>query len=280
MAMEGPWELAVSEPENKYLFNGIEHESDFGLDWDMADFRSYDPTIGRWLQVDPLMEISHNWTPYRFGFDNPILYGDYDGLFETKKAAEEYAKANGIKTGFFRKNKIVKESDGTYSIENKKARTSTSDLGGDFGVMTSTIVKPNDVVSDNSSLFTIDIIHRSGVDELGMPDKARARPSPGLPMAGAASGIAQLGSSLPKMKALKNITLDFSGKFHGVLPQIKNLRFYSKSQLQTLVKTLKESVKKRIKLNIKLGPKGNHGKRQGQEQDLIKSVEKLIDSMK
>ena len=87
MEMEGAWELSVSSPENKYLFNGIEHASDFGLDWDMAVHRSYDPAIGRWLQVDPFADVAPNWTPYRFGFNNPIRYSDLLGLFESEECA-------------------------------------------------------------------------------------------------------------------------------------------------------------------------------------------------
>jgi RHS repeat-associated protein len=87
MAMDGAWQDIVNGPENNYLYNGIEKTSDFGLDWDMAMFRSYDPSIGRWTQVDPLAELRPDMTPYRFGFNNPMLYSDPLGLFETKREA-------------------------------------------------------------------------------------------------------------------------------------------------------------------------------------------------
>ena len=44
--------------EHRYLFNGIERVKDFGLGLDMAEYRTYDPAIGRWLQIDPLAEFA------------------------------------------------------------------------------------------------------------------------------------------------------------------------------------------------------------------------------
>ena len=35
-----------------------------------------------WLSVDPLAEKAPNWTPYRYGFNNPIRYTDPAGMFE------------------------------------------------------------------------------------------------------------------------------------------------------------------------------------------------------
>ncbi len=69
------------EPENRYLYNGIEHVKEVGLD--LAAFRSYDAAIGRWVQVDPLAESFPNINSYRFGFNNPISWDDPSGLLES-----------------------------------------------------------------------------------------------------------------------------------------------------------------------------------------------------
>lgn len=74
---------------NKYQFNGIERNEDLGLNWDLAEFRSYDAAIGRWTQVDPLAELAPNLTPFRFGLNNPILYVDPFGLFESRREARQ-----------------------------------------------------------------------------------------------------------------------------------------------------------------------------------------------
>ncbi len=57
---------------NNYKFNGIERDEI--LELDMAFYRSYDPAIGRWLQIDP--KASERESPY-VGFANmPNFYID------------------------------------------------------------------------------------------------------------------------------------------------------------------------------------------------------------
>ncbi|WP_026231596.1 RHS repeat protein [Neolewinella persica] len=65
------WKLGGSP---HYRFNGIERNEDLGLD--LAAFRSYDPAIGRWLQVDPKAESFVQMSPYTGMGNNPISYAD------------------------------------------------------------------------------------------------------------------------------------------------------------------------------------------------------------
>jgi RHS repeat-associated protein len=55
-----------------YRYNGIEHNEELGLD--LAPFRSYDPAIGRWLQVDP--KPTYSQSVYSGMGNNPVLYSD------------------------------------------------------------------------------------------------------------------------------------------------------------------------------------------------------------
>jgi hypothetical protein len=41
--------------------------------------RLYNPAIGRWLSLDPLMKKYPNMSPYIFTANNPVIYVDYDG---------------------------------------------------------------------------------------------------------------------------------------------------------------------------------------------------------
>lgn len=66
---------------NKYLFNsGTELQDDLGLDYYETDFRSLDPQLGRFWQIDLLSDYSENLSHYSYAADNPILFNDLLGL--------------------------------------------------------------------------------------------------------------------------------------------------------------------------------------------------------
>lgn len=68
----------MSVPYN-YKFGGKELQEtgfyDFGA-------RNYMPDLGRWFNIDPLAELMPDLTPFRYAFNNPILYTDPNGMYE------------------------------------------------------------------------------------------------------------------------------------------------------------------------------------------------------
>jgi len=65
---------------NKNQYNGKEFQDELGLNLTAMDFRQYDNTLGRFNVIDPLAEQDYGITPYHFGYDNPVLFGDPSGL--------------------------------------------------------------------------------------------------------------------------------------------------------------------------------------------------------
>ncbi len=182
--MKGIWQ-ATTIPAERYLYNGKELESGLGLEWLYYGARMHDPAIGRFTGVDPLADAAPNWTPYRYGFDNPLSFIDPDGLFETKADAKQYAKENNVKTGWFGNSRIVQQSDGTFAIVSISIvggnifQTFIQDFGGDVGVATGVIVRSTDEVGRKVGWFSDKVTLRDGsvIDE---PHKELSLPAGGV----------------------------------------------------------------------------------------------------
>jgi len=72
--MAGISSKAAGKLENRYKFNSYELNTDFDINIGEAFFRSHDPQLGRWWQIDP--KAIDFESPYSFGHNNPILFND------------------------------------------------------------------------------------------------------------------------------------------------------------------------------------------------------------
>ncbi len=78
--------------ENKYKYNGKEHQEDFGLNCYDFETRFYDASLTMTLSMDPLLEKYHPISPYRMFANNPVRYTDPTGMDIDPASQEEFER--------------------------------------------------------------------------------------------------------------------------------------------------------------------------------------------
>jgi RHS repeat-associated protein len=116
----------------RYGFNGKEEDSEWGSQM-IQDygFRIYNPTIGKFLSVDPLTASYPMLTPYQFASNNPIVNIDLDGLEGFDNRLYQKNLQDGVvaikNIDFGRKKRSEK---GNYNKNYWKLRTTSKDAKG------------------------------------------------------------------------------------------------------------------------------------------------------
>ncbi|UII27588.1 DUF6443 domain-containing protein [Fulvivirga maritima] len=66
--------------KNKYLYNAGSELNELTQNYE-TPFRRYDPALGRFNGIDRMAGSQSNWSPYHFGFNNPVSHNDPTGLY-------------------------------------------------------------------------------------------------------------------------------------------------------------------------------------------------------
>ncbi len=75
-------ERSVGSANYRYLYNGMEVDNEVSGNGNSytTEFRQYDPRLGRWKSLDPLMMMFPWMSPYVAFDNNPIYFTDIYGL--------------------------------------------------------------------------------------------------------------------------------------------------------------------------------------------------------
>lgn len=76
MQITGLSSKALGRMQHNFLYNGIEQITDFELDLYDAFYRTFDPQLGRWLQIDPVAAKYAAMSGYNGMMDNPVNLTD------------------------------------------------------------------------------------------------------------------------------------------------------------------------------------------------------------
>jgi RHS repeat-associated protein len=121
--------------QSPWKFNGKELDVESGLYYYGA--RYYDPRTSVWLSVDKMSDKMPNWTPYRYGLDNPLRFTDIDGFIEWPVSGTRAVNKRDVPNGGFGlANTIVRTS--TYMDRDRPVGATNPHIGIDYRASTGT----------------------------------------------------------------------------------------------------------------------------------------------
>ena len=103
--------------DSKFKFTGKERDEENKYDYFGA--RYYDAKVGRWEQVEPLMDKYISISPYCYGLNNPVVLLDADGL-DLVVGGDKTAVLNDLRSLFTNveiQNRISSDNNGLVNFD-------------------------------------------------------------------------------------------------------------------------------------------------------------------
>ncbi|PUV21086.1 hypothetical protein DCO56_28915 [Sphingobacterium athyrii] len=67
--------------------------------------------MGRWNVEDPLASEAYDWSPYRYGYNNPMKFIDSTGMLEDDYTVDDFGKINLVRKTDDNFDRLIKVDD-------------------------------------------------------------------------------------------------------------------------------------------------------------------------
>jgi len=263
-------------------FTSKERDQESGLDYFLA--RYYSASQGRFASVDPenlgaSLSDPQSWNGYAYARNNPALFVDPDGLeykvvtpdgrveiWSDKEARETFLNPQWLNDVGYRVEKTKEDGwiAGTiYNSEGQVVATFVRTGWDDLSPFANKVFDQADKMThDPVTWATIGVLKRAGriLTKGGTHSAVRRNRNNEQPF---------------RTKKTPSLDVDATGKVHGELPK-EVPKNWTREQLQESRDALRNSIQRRKQEQFDLGEEGRHRRRIGEEERLLRKIEKKI----